>query len=113
MATLTLYGIATCDACRKARQTLESRGRASRFHDLRTDGLDPLLLERMEIGLGWENLLNRRSTTWRALPEAARAPLDRTRALALMLEHPALIKRPVIEDAGKFFLGLADFPSDP
>jgi len=113
MATLTLYGIANCDACRKARRTLESRGRTVRFHDLRTDGLDHLLLERMESGLGWEDLLNLRSATWRALPESARMPLDRARALELMLEHPTLIKRPVIEDAGKFFLGLTDLPSAP
>ncbi|MEW6037301.1 MAG: ArsC/Spx/MgsR family protein [Pseudomonadota bacterium] len=113
MPTLTLYGIANCDACRKARRTLESQGRALRFHDLRTEGPDRLLIERMESSLGWENLLNRRSAAWRTLPESARTPLDRARALELMSEHPTLIKRPVVEDAGKFFLGLAAFLSAP
>ncbi|MDF9391843.1 MULTISPECIES: arsenate reductase [Methylococcus] len=113
MATLTLYGIANCDACRKARRALESRGYNLRFHDLRHDGLDPLLLGCMVTDLGWDNLLNRRSTTWRLLPESIRTSLDRERALELMLAHPTLIKRPVVEDAGQFFLGLADFPSIP
>ena len=108
MTTLTLYGIANCEACRKARQALESRGCSSCFHDLRRDGLDRLLLERMVTDLGWENLLNRRSATWRALQEPIRTPLQRERALELMLKHPTLIKRPVVEHAGRFFLGLAD-----
>lgn len=113
MSTLVVYGIASCDACRKARQTLERQGQALRFHDFRADGLDPALLERMESALGWENLLNRRSTTWRELPEPKHTPLDRTRALELMLEHPTLIKRPVIEDAGKFHLGLSAYLPTP
>ncbi|QJD29844.1 arsenate reductase [Methylococcus geothermalis] len=106
---IVVYGIARCDACCKARRTLERQGLAFRFHDFRADGLDRPLLERMEIALGWDNLLNRRSTTWRELPEPDRAPLNRVRALELMLEYPTLIKRPVIESAGAFFPGLAAY----
>ena len=101
---LTVYGLKTCDACRKARKALA--GRVHRFHDLRADGLDAALLDRWIEALGWEALLNRRSTTWRALDEADRAGLDAARARGLMLAHPTLVKRPVIDDGEAVAIGL-------
>ena len=67
---LTVYGLKSCDACRKARKALADR--EHRFHDLREDGLDAAMLDRWIGALGWEALLNRRSTTWRALDEAGK-----------------------------------------
>ncbi len=101
---LTVYGLKSCDACRKARKALA--GRDQRFHDLREDGLDAALLDRWIGALGWEALLNRRSATWRALDEAEKAGLDAGRARGLMLAHPALVKRPVIDDGGTVRVGL-------
>ena len=75
---LIVYGLKSCDACRKARKALA--GREHRFHDLREDGLDAAMLDRWIGALGWEALLNRRSTTWRALDEAEKAGLDAGRA---------------------------------
>ena len=83
-----------------ARRGRRSSEREHRFHDLREDGLDAAMLDRWIGALGWEALLNRRSTTWRALDEAEKAELDAGRARGLMLAHPALVKRPVIEDDG-------------
>lgn len=103
----TLYGLRNCDTCRKARAWLDSQGIAYRFHDVRADGLDANLLERLEAAAGWETLLNRRGTTWRSLDEAARSDVDQAKALRLMLEHPALIKRPVLEANGKVLVGFA------
>lgn len=102
-----LYGLKNCDTCRKARAWLDQHGRAYRFHDLRADGLDPALLEMLERDLGWEALLNRRGTTWRGLPEAERADVDRARALALMRVHPALIKRPILVADGRSVAGFS------
>lgn len=93
---IVLYGLKNCDTCRKARAWLDQQGADHRFHDFRADGLDPALLATLEQALGWETLLNRRGTTWRGLPEAERAGLDRDRALRLMLAHPALVKRPLL-----------------
>jgi arsenate reductase len=102
---LILYGIKNCDTVKKARQWLESQGHEYHFHDFRTDGLDSCLLERFEMNLGWETLLNRRGTSWRKLEESARDNLDRETALALMLDHPTIIKRPVLEAGGKTLIG--------
>ena len=101
---LTVYGLKSCDACRKARKALGDR--EHRFHDLREDGLDGAMLDRWIGALGWEALLNRRSATWRTLDEAEKAGLDAGRARGLMLAHPALVKRPVIDDGGTVRVGL-------
>jgi Spx/MgsR family transcriptional regulator len=79
-----------------------------RFHDLRGDGLDDELLDAWIEDLGWENLINRRGTTWRRLPDEAREPLDAARARKLMLAHPALIKRPLLELDAARYLGFSD-----
>lgn len=100
-----LYGIRNCDTCKKARTWLETRGIAFRFHDFREDGLDRSVLEEMEHALGWELLLNRRSTTWRQLSDADRQDLTREKSLQLMLRFPTLIKRPVLIANNKILAG--------
>lgn len=102
---ITLYGLKNCDTCRKARAWLDQRGLSYRFHDFRSDGLDAGLLEQFEKELGWESLLNRRGTTWRGLSECGKADLDRSKALALMLANPALVKRPILTANGLTLLG--------
>jgi len=92
----TLYGIKNCDTVRKARRWLDENGVTYSFHDLRSDGLDQQTLQDWEKTLGWEQLLNRRGMTWRRLPAAERDAIDRTHALKLMLDQPAIIKRPLL-----------------
>jgi Spx/MgsR family transcriptional regulator len=104
---LILYGIKQCDTVAKARRWLETNGRDYRFHDFRVDGLGRDLLERFERAVGWELLLNRRGTTWRQLPEPRRAEPDREGTLALMLEYPALIKRPVLDAGDRILVGFS------
>ena len=94
---VTLYGIRNCDTVRKARRWLDEHRIEYRYHDLRSDGLTPALLDDWIRELGWENLLNRRGTTWRQLPETQRSHLDAATAKAIMLQHPAIIKRPIID----------------
>ena len=94
---ITVYGIKNCDTVKKALKWLEAEGVAHQFHDYRKDGLDRQRLAGWVRELGWEVLLSRRGTTWRKLPDEVRGPLDEAAAIALMLEHPALIKRPLFD----------------
>ncbi len=99
----TLYGIKNCDTVKKARKWLDGNSIAYQFHDFRSDGLDTKLLTRLEASLGWENMLNRRSTSWRQLDDRQKDDLSLDKAIALMLETPTLIKRPVL-DTGELML---------
>lgn len=78
---------------------------AFQFHDFRKDGLDAEQLDIWIDALGWEVLLNKRGTTWRKLDESDQADLDATKAAKLMLEHPALIKRPVLVTYDEIIVG--------
>lgn len=101
----TLYGIANCDTIRKARNWLAAHDVEYNFHDYRKQGVSRVLLESMIDELGWEALLNRRGTTWRRLPEADREDLGREKSVRIMLDHPAIIKRPVLRHGNHFILG--------
>lgn len=103
--TVTLYGIKNCDTMKKARAWLDAHGVAYHFHDYKTAGIDRATLSGWINRLGWEVLLNRSGTTFRKLPEAAREGLDRDKAVALMLEQPSMIKRPVLDLAGTLLVG--------
>jgi arsenate reductase len=103
----TLYGISNCDTVRKARRWLDGHGVDYRFHDLRRDGLDRKMLQHWEQRLGWEQLLNRRGSTWRKLPGDVRDSIDRSSALRIMLEQPSIIRRPVLNDESLLHLGFS------
>ncbi|MBB5517287.1 Spx/MgsR family RNA polymerase-binding regulatory protein [Amphiplicatus metriothermophilus] len=105
---MKLYGLKTCDACRKAIRALKESGRAVDFVDLRADGASRKQIEAWAKAAGWRKLLNRSSTTWRGLDAADKENLDEKKALALMAANPTLIKRPVIEMDGKVFIGWSD-----
>jgi Spx/MgsR family transcriptional regulator len=102
---IQLYGIPNCDTVKRARAWLAARGRAHGFHDYKKDGVDPARLARWADTAGWERLLNTRGTTFRKLPEGDRADLASDKALALMVAHPSLIKRPVVEHSGGLLVG--------
>ena len=103
-AATVLYGIPNCDQVKKARNWLAESGHAVRFHDFRKDGLPPELLSDWVRQTGWETLLNRKGTTWRAVPEAER-PADEAGAIALMLAKPTVIKRPVLARGKRLVVG--------
>ncbi len=102
---ITIYGLATCDATRAARKWLDARSVAHRFHDVREDGLTRNLVEGWLKQVGWEKVLNKASTTWRELPEGQKDGVDGKKALALLLAHPTLVKRPVLDRDGELTLG--------
>jgi arsenate reductase (glutaredoxin) len=102
---VTLYGIKNCDTMKKARAWLDANGVAYSFHDYKTQGIDRTRLEGWACDVGWETLLNRAGTTFRKLPEADRIGLDESKAIALMLDQPSMIKRPVLDLDGRLIVG--------
>ena len=103
--SLKVYGIPNCDTVRKARAWLESRGVAYDFHDYKKQGVDRDLLEAWVSEHGWETVLNRAGTTFRKLDPKLTRDLDAGRAIALMLEHPSSIRRPIVVDGGRTLVG--------
>ncbi|RJF86850.1 ArsC family reductase [Oleomonas cavernae] len=102
---VAIYGIKNCDTMKKARTWLEGRGVAYDFHDYKVSGIGREVLEGWARKVGWEVLLNRAGTTFRKLPDAARADLTEPKAIALMLDQPSMIKRPVLDVGGRLTVG--------
>lgn len=94
---MIVFGIKNCDTVKKARRWLEANGVDYQFHDFRQEGLDKSTIEGWLQSVDWETLLNKRGTTWRKLDDPRKDSLDQSIAVELMLAHPTLIKRPVVE----------------
>jgi arsenate reductase len=104
-SAVTIYGIKNCDTMKKARTWLDSHGIGYAFHDYKAEGIAKAKLEQWTDRMGWEVLLNRAGTTFRALPEAEKQGIDTRKAIALMATQPAMIKRPVLEHEGGILVG--------
>jgi arsenate reductase (glutaredoxin) len=106
---MKLYGIPNCTIVKKARAWLDAHAHAAAFHDVRKQGVDAAWLRDVIRQTGWQALLNTRGTTWRTLSDSEKAAVtDEASAVALMLAHPSLIKRPVLEHDGKYHLGFSE-----
>ena len=105
---LTVFGIKSCDTCRKARKYFAENDIEFRFHDVRDDGLDIQMLERWSSRIEWQKLLNRKSLTWRKIPDVDREGMTKDRAFALMLDQPTLVKRPVLESPQFMAVGFSE-----
>jgi len=107
--TITLYGIPNCDTVKKARTWLADHQHAFTFHDFKKQGLQRATVEQWLTQLPWDVLVNRKGTTWRALPDERKASIvDADSALELMLENPSIIKRPVLDRDGQFSVAFSD-----
>ena len=105
--TITMYGIRNCDTIKKARAWLDERKVEYVFHDYKAAGIAPDRLRHWCQEMGWENLLNRAGTTFRKLPEADKRELNEERAISLMLAHPSMIKRPLLDLGRTRLLGFS------
>ncbi|MFZ5931653.1 MAG: ArsC family reductase [Pseudomonadota bacterium] len=103
--TVTVYGIKNCDTMKKARAWLDAHKISHAFHDYKNAGADRALLEGWVKQVGWEVLLNRAGTTFRALPDADKAALTENKAITLMAAQPSMIKRPVLIAGDKIVVG--------
>jgi Spx/MgsR family transcriptional regulator len=105
---LTLYVIKNCDTCRKARKALDHKGIPYKVHDLQEDGLSAALLEHILHRVPLVRVLNTRSTTWRNLDDADKQDVDANKARRLILAHPTLLKRPLLEIGDEIRVGYRD-----
>lgn len=103
--TIKLYGIKACDTMKKARTWLDQHQIAYDFHDYKTQSIDAATLSRWLEQVNWDTLINRSGTTWRKLDDSRKQITDNAQAVALMIEQPSMIKRPVLEVGGKVYLG--------
>ncbi len=103
--TIVIHGIKACDTMKKARAWLDAHGVAHDFHDYKIAGVSREILAAWAREVGWETLLNRAGTTFRKLPEADKADLNETKAIALMVAQPSMIKRPVLETSKGLIVG--------
>lgn len=102
---MIVYGIKNCDTVKKALNWLKANNKIFEFHDYKKEGITTEKLQSWCSQVGWENLLNRRGTTWRKLDEETRnAVTDETQAVNVMLTNTSIIKRPVIEKDGKVLM---------
>ena len=104
---ITLYGIKNCDTVKKARKWLEAHGVDYQFHDFRVDGLEREAVQGWLAELGWQNLVNKRSTSWKSLDEQSRDNMDEPSALDAILQQPTLIKRPLLDTGHERFTGFS------
>ncbi len=99
---MKLYGIPNCGTVKKARDWLATNGIDYEFHDFKKQGVTEALLSGWMKQIGWQKLLKKTGPTWGQLPDAVKTSIkDDASALALMLEKPNVIKRPVLEHKGK------------
>lgn len=110
-SSITMYGIKNCDTIKKAKRWLDDQQINYQFHDYRADGLTQAQLETFVDQLGYDALMNTRGTTWRKLSDAekSQALANKSDAIKLMLEQPAIIKRPLLVAANNtMLLGFSD-----
>ncbi len=103
--TITMFGIPNCDTIKKAKKWLQNANISFEFHDYRKQGVDRALVEEFCRHLGWEQVLNKRGTTYRQLSQQQKDNLDLSSAISLLVEHPAMIKRPILSVNNQFHIG--------
>ena len=103
-----LYGIKNCDTIKKARRFLDEQEIEYQFHDYRADGVDKKNIAAWVNSHGWETVLNKRGTTWRQLDEKTKTATNKKNVVSLLIEHPAMIKRPVISDGKSSLVGFTE-----
>ncbi len=104
MTKITVYGIKNCDTMKKAFVWLDARKIAYIFHDYKKSGADKKVLETAIRQLGWENAINHKGTTWRALPDKVKDSMTAGSALKCAMENPSMIRRPLVVRGGKIIL---------
>ncbi|HTH93592.1 MAG TPA: ArsC family reductase [Rhodocyclaceae bacterium] len=105
MSNIHIYGIKNCDTMKKAMAWLSARDIPHEFHDYKKEGVDEKRLIEWCKTAGWKALVNTKGTTWRKFTPEQQAISNQMQAVALMLENPSLIRRPVVETGNELLIG--------
>lgn len=106
---IIVYGIPNCDTIKKTVDWLRKEKIAFVFHDYKKEGISKEKLKEWCAIVGWEILLNKKSTTWRELDVAVQEKItNETTAIKIMMAHNSIIKRPVVENGGKLLVGFKE-----
>lgn len=97
---MILYGIPTCDTCKKALKTLERAGKDVTFRDIRANPMTQAEVDRIVQEFG-SKAVNQQSTTYRAFNDFLKASDPEAQIMA----QPTVMKRPVIQDGDRWYLG--------
>ena len=108
MSQVIIYGIKNCDTMKKAIKWLESNDIAYNFHDYKKSGIDEGVFTQAVEVHGWDIVINKRSTTWRALPDNVKNMMNAQEALKIAQENPSIIKRPILLRDGITYIGFKD-----
>jgi len=102
---MDIYILKSCDTCRKAVKWLEAENIKAEIFDIRTNGISEQTISAAIASLGWETVLNRRSTSWRSLAQDKKLDINNEKALALIVENPTLMKRPLFVSGQEYVVG--------
>lgn len=104
---LTIFGIKNCDTIKKTKKYFDDKGIEYQFHDYRTDGLEISWMDNTLQQLDWEKVLNKRGTTYRKLSDEEKQNVTADNVAELLVEQPAMIKRPIIQSDDQMILGFS------
>ena len=102
---IKIFGIKNCDTMKKAFRWLDDNNLEYSFHDYKKEGLDEATAKAWVDELGWENIINKRGTTWRKLDEETKGTMDNNNAVHIMMTQPSIIKRPLLVVKESIYLG--------
>jgi arsenate reductase len=105
MSQTKIFGIKNCDTMKKAMKWLDDNGADYAFHNYKKAGIDEAVVKQAIEEHGWETVINKRGTTWRALPEQIQNALDAEKALEVAKENPSIVKRPILLRLGQTYVG--------
>ena len=105
---ITMYGIPNCDKIKKARIWLEKNNAEYKFYNYKTEGCDEHLANKLLSHFSYKDVLNKRGTTWRKLPENKKSTVDEIAAIELMRSQPSIIVRPIFQIEEKWVIGFSE-----
>lgn len=102
---IKIYGIKNCDTIKKTLKWFEAHALEYQFIDYKKEAPSQALAEIFLTQFPWDVVINKRGTTWRKLDEQTKSTMDSVKAIPLIQAQPSIIKRPIIEHNGQFYIG--------